>query len=655
MPDFIYDIETYPNVFTLSVEAADSTDRWTFEISQRVNHHQHLVDFVRWLISIDARMIGFNNYGFDYPVLHYILHSFPTPAEIFHFANNIINCDPDRRFDHIIWDRDQLIPQIDLFKIHHFDNKARATSLKIIEFNSRSNNIEDLPFTPGTSLSWHEIDTLIRYNQHDVSETKKFYFETLPLIKIREELSQKYGKNFLNHNDAKIGKDYFIMKLEESSPGICFDTDRRPRQTHRQFIDLRDVIFPWIEFKRPEFIAVLDWFKNQRIYQTKGVFNDIPVEHLGDLSRYCKTVTRRKKINGALTPITFAENLNTVVNGFQFDFGTGGIHGSVTRAKFESDDFYEIVDIDVASFYPNIPIVSGLYPEHLGQMFCVIYKDVYDQRKTYKKGTAENAMLKLALNGVYGDSNNVYSPFYDPKYTMSVTINGQLLICFLADYLMDIPGLQLIQVNTDGVTVKIPRVNRHMMKHVTDWWQDRTGLVLEEATYRRMWIRDVNSYLAEYDDEKLKRKGAYGWKFDRKAGLNKGMGDLDWHQNHSALIVPMAAEAHLVSGIAVEDFILNHDDIFDFMLREKVPRSSRLVITKNGNDAPVQNITRYYVSNSGGSMVKIMPPLPGKPDKDRRIGVVVGWNVTECNDIFRAVGSDINFDYYISEAKKLII
>jgi hypothetical protein len=31
----------------------------------------------------------------------------------------------------------------------------------------------------------------------------------------------------------------------------------------------------------------------------------------------------------------------------------------------------------------------------------------------------ESAMLKLALNGVYGDSNNVFSVFYDPLFTMT--------------------------------------------------------------------------------------------------------------------------------------------------------------------------------------------------------------------------------------------
>ena len=108
-------------------------------------------------------------------------------------------------------------------------------------------------------------------------------------------------------------------------------------------------------------------------------------------------------------------------------FGLGGIHGSVESEIVESDGTHVIVDLDVSSFYPNLAISNGFYPAHLGREFCVIYKNLYEQRKTYPKKSAESAMLKLALNGVYGDSNNQFSVFYDPLYTMTITLNGQLI------------------------------------------------------------------------------------------------------------------------------------------------------------------------------------------------------------------------------------
>jgi hypothetical protein len=38
-----------------------------------------------------------------------------------------------------------------------------------------------------------------------------------------------------------------------------------------------------------------------------------------------------------------------------------------------------------------------------------------------------------------------------------------------------------------------------------EWWQNKTRLRLEKAVYQRMIIRDVNNYIAIYEDGSLKR------------------------------------------------------------------------------------------------------------------------------------------------------
>jgi hypothetical protein len=611
--DYVYDEETYPNVFTCAISHPASGHCVVFEISERRNDTIALIETIYRLRDNGCRMIGFNNVSFDYPVLHFIItHSATiTVADIYAKAVAIINASDQERFAHTVWDNDMIVPQVDLFKIHHFDNKAKSTSLKMLEFNMRSKSIMELPYPPGTYLTSEQIDHLIVYNKKDVEETEKFYIESLPLIKFREELSAKYGRNFLNHNDTKIGKDYFIMRLEEEMPGSCFhyvNGKRKPRQTPRASIALRDIIFPYVSFKHPELQRVHKWLNDQVITETKGAF----------------------------------DKLNCTVDGFQFDFGTGGIHGSIPSTIVYSDNEYAIYDLDVTSFYPSLAIANRLFPEHLSSNFCDIYADVKAQRMTYDKGTPENAMLKLALNGTYGDSNNHYSPFYDPQYTMTITINGQLLLAMLSEWVMTIPGLQMIQANTDGITVRCPRKFKPLLDAYGAYWQLVTGLELEEAVYDRMFIRDVNNYIAEYTGgEKYKLKGAYAYK--------RG-----WHQNQSALVVPKAAEAALVHGVDIERFIREHNEPLDFMLRTKVPRSSRLL----WGDVRVQNITRYYISTGGFALTKVMPPTPAQVAKnpnapERRIGIDVGWTVqTRNNDV--TLDSDVNYDYYIEEARKLV-
>ena len=530
--DWIYDLETYPNIFTASFKHPNTGTRLLFEISDRRDDSKPLYDFLYSLKHTQCRMIGFNNIGFDYPIIHWFINNYhlePDVSSLYHVAESIIKTPWERRFDNVVWDQDVFITQIDLYKIHHFDNDSKRTSLKMLEFNMRSDNVQDLPYPPGIPLNDSEKNNLIHYNDHDVDETEKFYFHSLKLIEFREKLSDQYQRNFLNHNDTKIGKDYFVMELEKALPGSCYGRDSNnkkvPRQTLRQCINLNDVIFPYLNFKHPEFQRIKNWLASQTITETKGVFKDI----------------------------------EATIDGFKYVFGVGGIHGSIDSAIVKSDNDYVLYDWDVASYYPNISIVNNLYPEHLSQEFCKIYKDVFELRRQHKKGTTENAMLKLALNGVYGDSNNKYSPFYDPQYTMSITINGQLLLCLLAQYLIEIPSLKMIQINTDGLTVLCPRNQVEQMNTVCTWWESFTLLTLEHAIYNRMFIRDVNNYIGEFENRKLKRKGAYEY-------------ELEWHQNHSALIIPKAAEAFLVHGQDVGDFIMNHDNIFDFMLRTKTPK-----------------------------------------------------------------------------------
>jgi hypothetical protein len=611
--DYVFDIETYPNVFTLAVEHAEAPLHWMFEISDLRNDSRQIVEFLQFLKETDSRMVGFNNLGFDYPVIHTLIRMGQSDANtLYQKAMAIIHAQDEDggRWMHSVKPSDQFVTQIDLFKIHHFDNKARATSLKVLEFNMRSASIEDLPFPVGTVLNREQIEVLKQYNKHDVAQTKAFYHHSLDMIHFREELTRKYARDFMNHNDTKIGKDYFTMKLEEAGVA-CYDfgpNGRTPRQTKRPVIHLKDAILPWINFEHPEFNRVMNWLKAQTITETKGVFTD----------------------------------LTATVNGFTFVFGLGGIHGSVESEVIESDGEHVIVDLDVTSYYPNLAITNGFHPAHLGKEFVSIYKYLFEQRKSYPKKSAESAMLKLALNGVYGDSNNQFSVFYDPLFTMSITLNGQLLLCLLAEGLMHIPGLRLIQVNTDGLTVRVPRSHKMLVDLARAAWQSRTGLNLEEAVYKAMMVRDVNNYIGVFENGSTKRKGAYEY-------------DMEWHQNAGGLVIAKVAEKVLVDGAPIRETVEQWPEIMDFMLRTKVPRSSHLGIERDGVTSQLQNITRYYVAKGGGQLVKYMPPLAKKPGQWRKFAVESGWGVQPCNDIKDAGKLPVDFDYYIKEVEKLCL
>lgn len=613
--DWIYDVETFPNCFLLTMWP-DADREWhtgwgqlTFEVSDRRDDLKAIRETIDAIRREGHRMVGFNSLNFDYPILHMLLTSNPVyPESLYKKAEAIIAWgklpEKDRGFSpHAVRQSEWYIEQIDLFKIHHFDNLAKATSLKTLQFNMRAPSIQDLPFEPGTVLTHDQMDTLVKYNQHDVEWTRYLYEDSLPMIEFREQLTKTLGRNFMNFNDTKIGKEFFIMELEKS--GVrCFELSkagRKPVQTKRTSINLDKAIFPWIGFEDKDLNRVLTYLRSKTISETKAVL----------------------------------KGLSATVNGFTFDFGTGGIHGSVKQEMVVAEKGTQIIDLDVSSYYPNLAIRNRLHPHHLGSRFCDIYKHLYEQRKQYAKGSPENLMLKLALNGVYGDSNNPHSPFYDPLFTMQITLNGQLLICMLAEQLMKIPSIRMIQVNTDGLTVKVSDEDVQNVSNVCLCWEMLTGMSLERANYERMAIMDVSNYIAKTVDGTIKRKGCYNYE---KAH----------HEDHSSLVVPKVAEQVILFGGTIGGLVRSWKDEMDFMLRVKVPRTGYLEFESER----IQNVTRFYVAKKGGKLTKWLPPLAGK-DEWRSTSICAGWLTTPCNELPDQF--DIDYDYYIQEVEKIVL
>lgn len=613
----IYDIETYPNCFTFTAVPKDLP--WlvtTFEISARKHEGVKLVEFLFKLYEQDAQMVGFNNLGFDYPVIHRLLAAGGklTAGQIYDIAMAIIRAgaddNDDNRFAYTVWPSDRKVQQIDLFKIHHFDNKARMTSLKAIEFVLRAETIQDLPFPVGTMLSSRQMDELLAYNLHDVLMTREFLLKSEAMLEFRQGLIVRYGdkKDWFNFSDVKIGKELFQMRLEEAEIPL-YDYSRHgrtPRQTRRPEIAMEACLPSYLRLESREFSSVAHWLSRQRITETKGVFNDLKVGY----------------------------------RGLAYKFGTGGIHASVSNRVFVSDQERVIVDIDVAGMYPSIAIANGYYPEHLGPKFVEVYREIVAERAKYPKGTAENAALKLAGNGVYGASSDPYSVFFDPLFTMKITLTGQLSIAMLIEHLTAIDGLEVIQANTDGITCQLNRSDLTSFDHITRQWEATTGLTLERAIYSRMFVADVNSYLAEYEDGKVKRIGRYEY-------------NLEWHQDHSALVVPKVAEMVLLKGAPIRETIETWPELLDFMIRIKVPRSSKLVLDRSmGVLEQIQNTTRYYVAQGGFGLIKIMPPLSKAPTHWRHIRQQAGWRVCVANNINDAT-LPIDYDFYVQEVEKL--
>jgi hypothetical protein len=586
----VYDLEVFPNVFTATFKPIDGGRGRIFEISDRRNDS----DALRAYLETLTYMIGFNNLGFDWPIVNFFLEN-PgcTAADLYRICCSIIGSED--RFAHIIWE--PAIPQIDLFKIHHFDNPAKSTSLKKLEFNMRSELVQDLPFPVGVPLTYAEIDTLIAYNCHDVCQTEKFFWLSQDKIKQRQDINPAW----INQSDTGLGRKYFERALLEA--GVWLKKGGTPRPDG---VDLGDVIFPYVQFKTPVLQEALDFFKRMTVTEVE--------KEIGG---------RMKTVRTGLVDGKEAKEYTFELDGLTVTMALGGLHASRESVVVEGVD---IEDLDVTSFYPSISIVNRIFPEHLGPIFCDVYANLKTARLTYPKGTSENKTLKDALNSVFGSAGSKYTNFYDPKFLLAITINGQFLILSLAELVLSVPGVRILQINTDGITIVIPDGARPRVKELCDIWSKATLLDLESNAYTKMWLRDVNNYIAQYTDGKRKRKGVY----ERTR---------QWHQNQSMPVIRAAAEAAMCDGVDVEDYISANDiNGFDFMLRLDLTKTSRLILD-DGRE--VKGVVRYYVSPEGNKAVKHMPATQTRIHGSGHAtcsGKRGSWVCSECGEVFKTKG-----------------
>lgn len=623
----IYDIETLSNLFTYTGFDATNKKWYQFVISRWRND---AIELYNHLHRDKIIQVGFNNDSFDYPVIHHFINHFEEyrylngqelAQKLYKKAQEII----DQEFSTIA-DKNKFIQQIDLFKIWHYNNAARSTSLKDLEIAMRMENIEEMPIHHSQWCKESDIDLILKYNKNDVDATYQFLLTTVGKtdyslykgknkIELRQKLTKKFGINCINMPDVRIGESLMLHLYSRAINEDPYNVKKL--RTFRSNINLGECIPKWCNIKSKEFNNFLDIIKQTTIKGEKKEFS---------------------------ASILFHEIF--------FDFGTGGAHGCISPGIYKSNEDIIILDLDVSSLYPSVARSLNLYPQHLGPEFMRLYEQFIDARVNEKhkpKDQRDNVLIegyKLLLNGTYGKSGEETSFMFDRMYTYKTTIGGQCFICMWAERMVNVcPNLKFLQINTDGITIMIPKDKLEAIRQVNNQLTKETTLVIEEAFYKQMIIRDVNNYIAEYNDstpdkEHLKLKGCFEI-------------DKEYHKDPSMRIVPIALKQYFIHNIPITETIHSHIDIFDFCLRLKTNSKSTPYYKYLNDDGKIVNkkldrTTRYYISNTGGIIIKQF-------DESRASGVNVGYSVNLFNKYIEKPMKEynINYNFYVSEANKI--
>ena len=637
----VYDIEVFQNIFHCAIKDTETGKITLFEISNRKNQLQELVEFFKEFENVEGSwnnsyttdyqfntnkiFAGYNNIHYDNPIINYIIDYYNVMKDktyieicksIFNLSKTILNSKEGEEGIWKKWKYQQWFESFDILTMLY--STQLRVGLKEMQVTMQYPNVQEFVYDWDIPLVESKFDEMIQYNINDVESTSELLDRCKKAVELRIAIEDEYGVRVLSKDGVNIGMKIITQKYLEKTGQTWWDI--KDLRSPMDKIPLKDVILPFVKYDSPILKDMLDTLKKQTVspgrkgYEYKFIFNNL-----------------------------------------RYTIGVGGIH-SVNDPEIiiPKEDEY-LIDCDVASLYPSMLIQHKFYPKHLGPEFLEIYSKIREERLEAKHNgdKVKNETLKFALNGLSGNLQNEHNFCYSPFAVMQIRVNGQLLLLMLAEKLVEI-GCKIIQANTDGLFLICKKNKYEEYQKVCKEWEKLTKLELEEDRFEAMYQYAINDYIAVKEgyhktkDKKLiKTKGM----FITEVLLGKGL---------SPKIIPEAIINYFVDNIPVEETIKNCKDIRKFLKAEKTGKQW----TVEYNDKIQQRINRFYVSNNGYYLWKFKTDSGVKEYQNMLKGYAVTLHNTFYSDedlqwkyaqgeTFESI-YDINYNYYISQCKKII-
>lgn len=634
MNHWVHDYETLSNCFCGVFTHYKTEETKIFRVDRFKNDIKKFIKFLESNIKNKEWHISFNGLAFDSQITEYILENkiyFQSlegedlAIKIYQYAQLVIKKSNNNEWsDYAPWKLQ--IKQIDVYKLNHWDNAAKRSSLKWIQYSTDWYNLQDMPIEHTKEITTEEeIKDIIEYCINDVKSTKHILYLSKKEINLRNKLSKEYKIDLYNASEPKISKELFLdfIARETKKPKNYF----KYKKTLRDIIIVKNIILEYIDFKIDKFKKIHESFK--------------------------ELIIDPKKTKGAI-------KLNIIEENLKIDFGLGGIHGATKSGIYKKTENTIIMSSDVKSYYPNLAIRNKWSPEHLPKhIFCKLYEWFYDERLKIPKSDIRNYIYKIILNATYGLSNDYNSFLYDPLFTMRITINGQLSLLMLYEkIIIKIPSAKLIMINTDGLEIIIPKDKKEEYLKICKEWENMTDLVLEHSTYQKIILGDVNNYIAVHDFEEITKEDYLNkkefdvvkkidnkyFKADTKCKGRFAFEDIPLHKNKSNLASRKAIFKFFLLNTPPEKTITNNTNIFDFCIGKKIKGDwyfeSRFIKNSELINKKEQKTLRYFISKNGTKLIKVH-----KHD-ERETQLEAGhWLTTIFNKYEKKNMKDYNIDY----------
>lgn len=629
-----------------------------------------LYPLLNWL-QYQADYFGYNNNKYDRLMLSALLmyyNQFDKPSKLIEFLYDtsqriIRNSDNDvlwqDSFTNMLMKNRLNFRDLDLFQIFrldHFHKSLKQTSINIKWYNLLEYHMPPISeldvnyyyrLTENRGLSIEQLNRLYRnsferylhpawkkemeeYNDNDVFICCELVRMNQEEIRLRYMISKEYEINVLSASRSTIA-DKVIVKLYSKFTGLhpkrFIDT-----KTIRRKIEVSEILSDKIQFSSPQLNDLLQSLRSLVLRGEKGEFE---------------------------RTFTYA--------GTSYTLATGGLHSNEIPAIYVADDKQTIVDRDVTSYYPNLIRSLKVCQKHLNpKAWFRIADTIVDERTEHKhlakdkslsliqqiKHFTAAACLKIVANaGIFGKMGSEKSFLCDKKAMYKVTINGQLFLLMLIERLED-AGIHVISANTDGIVTIVPKGLEETADNICHWWEKHLGLELEFTHYSKYVTEGVNSYLTVKTDGKKKFKGR----------MNPKMYLEDLSKGYNSPIVAKAVTEYFINGTPVMETLRNSKSILDFCRTQNVNRKYYIeythVVDHKMVVEEVQRNTRFYVSLTGGSLMKVevLGWDENNQPKLKKSSLCAGQRVTVCNLVEDKDISELNINYlyYYNECMAII-
>lgn len=661
----ICDIECFRELFDVGCYDPDTREWTEFEVSQ---YKDELYAFVKWYKSKPYDfLVTFNGVGYDQQVLQWIVDNYEDwydldgleiCAKISAYSTKVIE-DSRYQIPHKYRETDFCIPALDVFKIHHFDNEARRTSLKFCEFMMNM-DVEEMPLHHlSTGLTPSQIEEIRSYRRHDVLATYGVLLITLGRVSDVEKLNGGHsleelyfykGKNKIQDRyDVWKETGIWCMNMSDVTIGEEWNKSDYKHAENIKPKDERGLLYP----KKPRY-PFGDRFK--KYFPTTVSFQT-------------PSVTKFVNAFGNQTIKAEKQEFPVIVGETRYNLAKGGIHSNEKHRRIKVPEGYIYNQIDVGGQYPNAIKKLRITPPHLNENTLLSqFEEKIEKRTKYKKiafdlideGKKDEArpfmsiqeMMKLCNNGGYfGKLGQKGSFLQYPEGLLKCCISNELEILMLIEEL-ELKGFKVVSGNTDGCDVIYPETKEKELLEICEWWENKVGNIklgkLEHTHFTEVWQESVNHYIAKKKKGGVKKKGRFQTEFEL-------------HKSKSARIIPLALEAYFIEGKDVAEFITNHKKIFDFCIAKKsfgnMYYEEEWVDDEGKTHTKKHNkLVRYFISKKGTVLWKrgfdqYGDVMNNQCEAPKQLGQP---KVTYFNRYWKSDDYDIDYDKYILRALTMI-